>query len=123
MSVHLYIPQTNKPYGKITEVRIESFAGYAPLTAIITPVEARWFMNNETVHFFTQVAGTSESIPVTKYGDECIRSQKNKTDEDNLFNLPDIKIEPGIKPLVFRELQDWVKQTGEPLDIPPVYGQ
>ena len=76
-------------------------------------------MDNETAHFFTKVPGTLEPVPVTKYGDDSIRSLQNESDEDNLLNLPDIEIEPGIVPLNFHELQDWVKQMGEPLNIPP----
>ena len=121
MSIPLHITQTNKPNGKVAEVRVEFFVGYVPSTAIITSKEARWFIDNETAYFFTKIAGTSEPVPVTKYGDDSIRSLKNNDDDDNLLNLPDIGIEPGIRPFYFRELQDWVKQMGESLDLLPTF--
>ena len=119
--IPLHITQTNKPGGVIEEVRVESTENHTSMTAIITPIEARWFMDEKTAHFFTKIAGISERIPVIEHGDKFIKSKKNKYDADNLLNLPDIEIEPGIDILNFQRLQRWVEQEGVALAIPKTF--
>jgi len=83
---------------------------YDPMTARIVPENVRWFMRNKTAHFFTKIAGVPERIPVVEYGDKHIKSQPNKSDKDNLLNLPDIHVESGTATLDFEGLQHWVER-------------